>query len=222
MRILIAILLLFLMVCQVAEVKAQGKPRIVQFSGLIVTGDSSYGIPGVHIFIPKSGRGTTSNYVGYFSMATLEGDSVVIKAVGYKDKGFVIPTGVKDDKWSVIVYLTEDVMALPEVEIFPWPTERIFKEAFLSLKLPEQDMSNMNRNLNEQVMRRMMYNAEPDGAMNHNYYMTQQIYKQENRFSAPTLSLLNPFAWQKFIQSAKKGELKQPSKETPYDKEDDR
>jgi hypothetical protein len=222
MRILFSILFLLLVLCQASDLKAQGKPRIVQFSGLVVSGDSSYGIPGVHVFIPKSGRGSTTNYLGYFSMATLEGDSVLIKAVGYKDKSFVIPTDVKDDKWSLIVYLSEDVLSLPVVEIFPWPTEQIFKQAFLALKLPEQDMNNMNKNLNEQIMKRMMYNADADGAMNHHYYMNQQVSKQESKYFAPTISLLNPFAWSKFIQSVKNGDLKKPSKDTYYDKDDGR
>lgn len=222
MRFILPIFFLVCLIFQASHVKAQGKPRIVQFSGLVVSGDSSYGIPGVHVFIPKSGRGSTTNYLGYFSMPTLEGDSVLIKAVGYKDKGFIIPTGVKDDKWSLIVYLSEDVLNLPVVEIFPWPTEQIFKHAFLALKLPEQDMNNMNNNLNEQIMKRMMYNADADGAMNHHYYMNQQIAKQESKYFAPTISLLNPFAWSKFIESVKKGELKQPSKDTYYDKNDGR
>lgn len=222
MRILFYFIVIAIIVFQAAESKAQGMRKIVQFSGLIVAGDSSYGIPGVHVFIPNSGRGSTTNYVGYFSMATLEGDTVLIKAVGYKDKSFVIPFDVKDEKWSLIVYLSEDLLLLPEVEIFPWPTERIFKEAFLSLKLPEQDMSNMNSNLNEQVMRRMMYNGDADGKMNHSYYMNQQTVKQANRYQTPTISLLNPFAWSKFIESAKKGDLKQPSKDTEYYNKDDR
>jgi hypothetical protein len=218
LRVVVCILsLMFLGTFQ--EALGQGQPRIVQFSGLVVSGDSSYGIPSVLVYVPKSGRGTTSNYLGYFSMPVLEGDSVIVKAVGYAERSIKIPFAVKDDKWSLVIHLSEDTLTLPDIEVFPWPTEKIFKEAFLALKLPEQDMNNMNKNLNEQVMKRMMYNADADGSMNHHYYMNQQIYKQENRFFAPTISLLNPFAWQKFIESAKRGDLKQPSKDTEYDDE---
>ena len=199
---------------QVADLKAQGKPKIIQFSGLVVSGDSSYGIPSVSIYIPKSGRGTTSNFLGYFSMPTLEGDTVAIHAMGYKEKMFAIPKNIQDDKWSLIISLSEDTLSLPDIEVFPWPTEQIFKEAFLALKLPEQDMGNMNQNLNDQVMKRMMYNMGSDGNMNHKYYMNQQVNKQEQRFFAPTISLLNPFAWSKFIKSVKKGGLKEQWKES--------
>ena len=218
LRVVVCILsLMFIGTFQ--EVLGQGQPRIVQFSGLVVSGDSSYGIPSVLVYVPKSGRGTTSNYLGYFSMPVLEGDSVIVKAVGYAERSLKIPFGSKDDKWSLVIHLSEDTLTLPDIEVFPWPTEKIFKEAFLALKLPEQDMNNMNKNLNEQVMKRMMYNADADGSMNHHYYMNQQITKQENRFFAPTISLLNPFAWQKFIESAKRGDLKQQSKDTEYDDE---
>ncbi|HSZ72053.1 MAG TPA: carboxypeptidase-like regulatory domain-containing protein [Cytophagaceae bacterium] len=213
MRSLFLIVFTVFLVFQVADIKAQGKPKIIQFSGLVVSGDSSYGIPNVHIYIPKSGRGTTSNFLGYFSMPTLEGDTVAIRAIGYREKMFAVPSHLEDDKWSLIVSLSEDTLTLPDVEVLPWPTEKIFKEAFIALKLPEQEMSNMNKNLNDQVMKRMMYNMGADGYSNHRYYMDQQINKQNNRFFAPTISLLNPFAWRQFIQSVKKGELKKKSKD---------
>jgi hypothetical protein len=188
--------------------------KVVQFSGLVVGGDSLYGIPGVSIYVPKGGRGTFSSAVGYFSLPVLEGDSVVIKSLGYKEKNFIIPDNNKDNKLSVIVELLEDTLLLPAVEIFPWPTEQIFKEAFLSLKLPTTDIDNMHKNLNEQVMKRMMYNMDPDGNVNHKYYIQQQIERQEKYKSYyPTLNLINPFAWTKFIESLKKGEHKNNNEE---------
>ena len=214
MRNIFLIVFTLFLAFQVADLKAQGNPKIIQFSGLVVSGDSSYGIPSVQIYIPKSGRGTTSNFLGYFSMPTLEGDTVAIRAVGYKEKMFAIPKNILEDKWSLIISLSEDTLSLPDIEVLPWPTEQIFKQAFIALRLPEQDMSNMNENLNDQVMKRMMYNMGADGMMNHKYYMNQQVNKQESRFFAPTISLLNPFAWSKFIKSVKKGQLKEQWKES--------
>ncbi|MDB5274271.1 MAG: hypothetical protein JWO58_2638 [Chitinophagaceae bacterium] len=221
-RNIFLILLSLFLAFQVTDLKAQGKPKLIQFSGLVVAGDSSYGIPNVHIYIPRSGRGTTSNFLGYFSMPTLEGDTVAIKAVGYREKMFAIPRNLQEDKWSLIISLSEDTLSLPDVEVLPWPTEKIFKEAFIALKLPEQDMHNMNQNLNDQVMKRMMYNMGADGAANHNFYMNQQIIKQQNRFSVPTISLLNPFAWQKFIKSVKKGGMREQWRENDDGSDDKR
>jgi len=189
------------------NVQAQSPRKIIQFSGLIVSGDSAFGTPGVYVYVPKEGRGTMSNAIGYFSMAALTGDSIVIKSLGYKEKFFVIPY-TQEDKISVIIEILEDTLYMPIVEITPWPTERLFKEAFLALKLPDQHLINMNNNLNDQVLKRMMYNLGADGAANSRYYLQQQTMSVENQYFAPNLSLLNPFAWKNFIDGVKRGDLK--------------
>jgi len=186
---------------------AQSPRKIIQFSGLIVSGDSAYGTPGVYVFVPKEGRGTMSNAIGYFSMAALTGDSVVIKSIGYKEKNFIVPYTL-DDKVSVIIEILEDTLYMPIIEITPWPTERLFKEAFVALKLPEQQYTNMHNNLNEQVLKRMMYNTGADSYMNHRYYLQQQTMSVDNQYFSPTLSLTNPFAWKNFIDGVKRGDLK--------------
>lgn len=186
---------------------AQTPRKIIQFSGLIVSGDSAYGTPGVYVFVPKEGRGTMSNAIGYFSMPALTGDSMRIKAIGYKEKNFVIPYTL-EDKVSVIIEIFEDTLYMPIIEITPWPTERLFKEAFVSLKLDNTDVNNMNHNLNEQVLKRMMYNMGADATENHNYYMQQQVIRNDHQYFSPTLSLTNPFAWKSFIDGVKRGDLK--------------
>jgi hypothetical protein len=212
----IGIISAFLGLMCVINVQAQSPRKIIQFSGLIVSGDSAFGTPGVYVFVPKEGRGTISNAIGYFSMAALTGDSIVIKSIGYKEKFFVIPYTL-EDKISVIIEIMEDTLYMPIVEITPWPTERLFKEAFLALKLPEQDLKNMNHNLNDQVLKRMMYNLGADASMNSRYYLQQQTSSVSNKYFSPTLSLLNPFAWKSFIDGVKRGDLKKtyPNQVTP-------
>ena len=105
------------------------------------------------------------------------------------------------------------------MEIFPWPTEKIFKDAFLALEMPDEQRTAAERNLSDKVIKRMLYNLPDDGSLNHRYFMSQQIQTQNGRYYYPTLNLLNPFAWSKFIKSVKKGELKR-SNEKDYNKED--
>jgi hypothetical protein len=192
---------------------AQSPKKVIQVSGLVVGGDSAYGIPGVHIFVPKAGRGTITSHLGYFSLPTLVGDSVVIRSLGYKEKNFIVPYS-DNDNLSIIVQLSEDTTILPEVSVFPWPTEQIFKEAFLALQLPEADMDAMHKNLNEQVMKRMMYNESPDGLLVHKYFMEQQIQNTDTKFFSKYpgyMNLTNPFAWASFIRQVKAGGLKTKS-----------
>ena len=98
------------------EVKAQGDPEVIQMSGIIVDGDSSYGVPGVHVWIPSAGVGTVSNQVGLFALPTMVGDTVIFSAVGYKKQKFIVPQK-KDKGFTVLIDLQTDTTFLPVVEI---------------------------------------------------------------------------------------------------------
>jgi len=181
--------------------------RIVQVSGLVVNGDEQMGVPGVNIFIPKAGRGTNTNLYGYFSIATLAGDSAIVSATGFKKQFYLIPDDGRQNI-SVIIYLKADTLLLPEIEIFPYPTEELFKQAVLSLRLPEEELMNMRKNLDPVVLNTFRYNARMSSNENYKTYMNQEILRQETRYNAPSLQLLNPFAWNRFIKSVRRGDLK--------------
>jgi hypothetical protein len=187
---------------------AQGDPEVMQMSGIIVDGDSSFGVPGVHVYIPSAGMGTVSNQVGLFALPTMAGDTVIFSAVGYKKQRLIVPA--KNEKgFTVLIDLKTDTTFLPMVEVFPYPTEELFKEAFLALEMPkDQRQENMERNLNQQALNRMSAALPMDGGSNHRYYMNQQSNAISNQFFSPTFSLLNPFAWGEFIKSVKRGDLK--------------
>jgi hypothetical protein len=195
-------------------------PKIIQLSGLIVGGDSLYGIPGVYIYVPKAGRGTTSDHFGYFSLPVLIGDTVLIKALGYRPKNYIVPE--IEEKLSVVIEMTEDTTFLPLVEVFPWPTEKIFKEAFLALELPNRERSNAEKNLSSKTITRMLYNLPDDGSMNHRYFLMLQGQAQSKSHLFPTLSLIDPFAWSRFIKSTKKGGLKHREEKDYYEEDDDK
>lgn len=201
--------ILFFFLAPLYESAAQGGGSpVIQFSGIIVGEDSTSGVPGVHIYVPKAGRGTTSNQYGYFSMPVLKGDSVVISTIGYGRQHYIVP-GDKGESITVVVELTADTTYLPTVEIFPYPTEELFKEAILALELPEQ-IDKGSPNMGEDVLARMFRDLPMDGSMNHSYYMNQQFHQMHNRFSNPYYNnpLLNPLNWAKFIKSIKNGDLK--------------
>ncbi len=190
---------------------AQGEKNSILLSGIVVDGDSSFGVPGVHIYIPKAG-GTTSNHIGFFQIPTQIGDTVVIRALGYKLQQLVVPD--RDDLgFSVIIDLKTDTTMLPLIEVYPYPTKELFKEAFLALQLPSQDIENMEKNLNQESLTWMSQNMAMDGSINHRFYMNQYISSSTGNSFAPSFSILNPFAWARFIRSIKKGDLKK--KEEP-------
>lgn len=177
---------------------------VIQLSGVVVVRDSTMGIPGVHVYVPKNRRGTSANHFGYFSFPVLEGDSVVFSAVGFHKKSFIVPK-LDDDKLTIIMPLYEDTTYLEEVEILPYPTEELFKEAILAMRLPNQeDLNNMNQNLDPAVMAEMVRNMPMDGSMNHRYFTQMQAQYWNDNTTMRSNPLLNPFAWAQFFKSLKR------------------
>ena len=189
----------------ISEVIAQKLDRdVIQFSGVVTTIDTTSGILGAHVYVPKEGRGTTTNYFGYFSFPVLEGDSVVISAVGFQKASFIIPV-IEKDSYSVIVTMLEDTTYLPELEVLPFPTEEMFKEAVLAYRLPNQDdINNMDSNLDPAILSEMYRNMGMDGSMNHRYFTQQQAIYLHDAYGPRYNPLLNPFAWAEFFKSFKK------------------
>jgi hypothetical protein len=178
--------------------------KVIQFSGVVSTADTLAGILGAHVYVPKGGRGTTTNYYGYFSFPVLEGDSVIISVVGFRKSSLIIPKQ-EGDSYTTIIPLEEDTTYLPEVEVLLFPTEEIFKEAVLAYKLPGQgDLNNMDSNLDPMTLAEMARVMPMDGSMNHKYFMNQKAEYLFDAYGPRTNQLLNPFAWSQFFKSLKK------------------
>ena len=187
------------------SLSAQNEQKdVIQFSGVVTTQDTLSGIIGAHIYVPKGGRGTTANYYGYFSFPVLEGDSVVISVVGFEKRNIIIPYQ-EGDSYSMIIAMAEDTTYLPELEILPFPTEEMFKEAVLAYRLPNQDdLRNMDSNLDPITLAEMARLMPMDGSMNHRYFTQQQAIYLHDAYGPRPNPLLNPFAWAEFFKSFKK------------------
>ena len=193
--------------------QAQGRRKVVQFTGIVASGDSLLGVPGATVYVPKAGRGTATNAYGYFSLAVLTGDSIVIRSLGYRNEVVVIPADYQRQSYSIIVNLREDATMLAEVRVFPYSTEKEFKRAFLALKLPTERGSAVAANLNSQLMQRIFNTLPMSPTANYRQTMERQGYDYERRMgTAPSWRannpLLNPFSWLKLIQQVKSGEFK--------------
>ena len=192
--------LFFLLAGLVFTSNAQEK-KVLQLSGIILGADSTSGLPGVHVYVPKRQDGTTSNYLGFFSLPVLVGDSVVFSAIGYKRQSYIVPD--EDRQVTVVVEMTTDTTYLKSVTIMPFPTEEIFKEAILALNLPDEEELDEDF-LNQELLALMMRTSPIDARTNYKYYMDQVIYNQQYRYGPRPNPFLNPFNWAKFIRSLKK------------------
>ena len=181
---------------------SQSKKRVIQLSGIILSEDSVSGLPGVHIYVPKAGRGTTSNRTGYFSMPVLEGDSVVISSVGYVRRSYIVPKSASE-YITIIVEMVQDITYLQEVEIMPFPTEEVFKEAVLALNIP-MDNGVDPKAMNAELLALMLRTTPMDGQANYRYYMDQYPGNINDRFQPRVNPFLNPFNWARFFRDLKK------------------
>lgn len=204
MRIFGKYLLLLIVVVGLTTISAdaQSQKRIIQLSGIVIGPDSASGpIPGVHIYVPKAGRGTTTLRTGFFSMPVLVGDSVVISAVGYVKQHYIVPD-YHSDFVTLVIEMVEDVTYLQEVTIMPFPTEEVFKQAVLALNIP-LDNGVDPRQMNAELMALMVRTTPMDANQNYKYYMDQYAGTITERFQPRTNPFLNPFNWGRFFRDLK-------------------
>lgn len=212
-RLKIALFSLLLAICLVASympASAQNKKRIIQLSGVVLGQDSVSGLSGVHIYVPKAGRGTTTNSIGFFSMPVLVGDSIIVSSVGYARQFYIVPDH-PSEFLTVVFELNEDVTYLSEVTASAFPTEEVFKEAVLALNLPADNQIDQ-KNLNAELLALILKTTPMDGPMNQRYYLNQWASHTNDRFMPVTNPFLNPFNWVKFFNSLKQDKDKKKKK----------
>jgi hypothetical protein len=209
MAVVFVVCLLVMLLGVIVPGEAQQKKRVIQLSGVVLEEDSVSGspVPGVHIYVPKAGRGTTTNGMGFFSMPVLEGDEIVISAVGYDRQNVTVQPDWPEYQ-TIIVTLTQDTTFLPEVVIFPFPTEEVFKQAVLAMNMPLDNSGIDKRNFNEELLALMVKTTPMDGYQNQRYYLDQWANSANNRFQPVTNPFLNVFNWAKFFSSLKQNNKK--------------
>ena len=202
-----ALLAAFLGLIGASEINAQRQKRVIQLSGIVLDQDSLETLPGVHVYVPKAGRGTPTNSVGFFTMPVLVGDSVVFSSIGYQRQHTIIKED-SPDFLTVIVEMTKDVTYLRDVVITPFPTEEVFKQAVLALNIPLDEKSIDKNNLNAELLALMARTAPMDANLNYKYYMDQTIQGYSSKFQPPINPFLNPFNWARFFRDLKRNKKK--------------
>ncbi|MDP6909527.1 MAG: carboxypeptidase-like regulatory domain-containing protein [Flavobacteriales bacterium] len=188
------------------------KDDLLQFSGVLLTRDSLEAVPFANIIIKDSNRGTISDYFGYYSFVAQPGDTIIFSYIGFKDAIFVIPDSLNRKQYSLIQMMDMDTIVLQEAIIYPWPTKEQFRQAFLDLRLPEDDKQRAERNLARAEMKERMENMQMDGSENFTYAMQQHGAQLYYAGQLPPNNLLNPIAWMKFIKAWKNGDFKRKKK----------
>ncbi|QCR25110.1 carboxypeptidase-like regulatory domain-containing protein [Pontibacter sp. SGAir0037] len=187
------------------EAAAQGEKRAVQLSGFVAVGDSLYGVAGVSVYVPNTNRGAQTNEYGFFSVPVLTGDSVIFRAIGYKTQYLIIPKNFGSQSYSVIMQMQEDPAELPMVDVFPWATERDFKQAFLAVRLPDEGRSIASRNLDPDRLSALFMSTPMDGGGNFSTWNMQNVRATEQKYMFPTV---NPQSLIQLMNMLKNGDFK--------------
>jgi hypothetical protein len=182
--------------------------NLIQFSGVVLDQDSLTPIPYVAVMIKGTNRGTKTDYYGFFNLVVNPGDEIEFLSLVHKTRSYKIADSLKQTYYYAIQVLTKDTVHLDEVTVMPWPSKEDFKRAFLSLDLNDTDYDRADKNLAREEMTVLERNAYASPTENYKYMMQNIYTKVYTTGQSPSISLLNPVAWARFIKEWRDGKYK--------------
>ncbi|MCK5846115.1 MAG: carboxypeptidase-like regulatory domain-containing protein [Bacteroidales bacterium] len=182
--------------------------RIIQFSGVVITGDSLKPVPFVNIMIKGTSLGTVGNIYGFFSFAAYTGDTILFSSVGYKTSNYYIPDTLSSSRYTLFQMMENDTLLLTMSVIYPWADIEALEYAIVQHRVPENDYDRAMKNLNREEMKERGKFMPMDGAMNYRYQMHQRVNQNYWNGGYMPNQWLNPFAWAQFFKAWKEGKFK--------------
>jgi len=180
--------------------------KLIQLNGRVIN-EMLEPLPFSHILIMNSYRGAITNSNGRYTLVVEVGDTVLFSAAGYKRKYLRMPGTVIKPFLQLDVQLEIDTLVIDAVEVYPWKSYEEFKEAFVNLKLPTDDMERARRNI-ALIRTQIIMDYEPDAYANFQNIMEQQYRQTYSQNMNQSWQILNPFAWAKFFEALKRGDYK--------------
>jgi hypothetical protein len=205
------ICLLIICIALDADLFAQSAPlrKVVQFSGVVVSGDSLQPVAYTNITVKNTFRGTMSDYYGFYSFVAQVHDTIEFSAVGFKRAQYVIPADLNETRYSIIQVLNRDTVELGTTVIYAWPTREQIYNYFLTAPVPDDDLERARRNLAQEKIGDLAATMPMDANMNYRNSTLNYNTRLYNAAQIPMNNLLNPIAWAKFVDAWKKGDFKQ-------------
>lgn len=183
--------------------------RLIQLSGVVVSSDSLEQLPYTTIFDKTVGRGTLSDYFGFFSIVVQPGDTILFRYYGHKESSFIVPDTLKDNRYSIIHMMHNDptIQLLPNVTVYPWPSKSDFARAFVEMDPTDDALRRAQKQLSGESLAFIASKVGSDASISYGYAMNQQNTRLYTMGQSPVNNLMNPFAWASFIQAWKSGKL---------------
>ncbi len=183
--------------------------RLIQYSGIVVSTDSaSTPVPFATIYNRAIKLGTVANYQGFFSFAAGVGDTIEVTSIGYNVGITVVPDIPENQSYTAIIFLHQEIKLLPEARIYPWFSKQQFRDAFVHLNIPDDDLERARKNLNAEKLRELgetIVDANLNARQTLNTYSYTYYYQGQFQPQA----ILSPSAWMQFFNALKSGAFKQ-------------
>jgi hypothetical protein len=201
------LVILFLLIASAGFAQEKETP-LVQFSGIVITADSTSNaiIPYASIvnLTHKDRQPNISNYEGYFSFVANEQDSIRFTCVGYYPVTIVIPANRPNKSFTLKVAMRQQIFNLPAFRVFPWATVDEFKKDFLTMKIADDDLAIVMKNLTRSTRQATQRGLPRDGSES----IAQEMHDKVSNSHSMTNPLLNPFAWGALIKQISAGDKK--------------
>ena len=187
------------------SIKDSTEEVVIQVSGLVVTGDSLTPLPFATVYRSRDARGTMTDENGFFSLPTLEGDTLQFSSTGYVTRHAVINEGGDKNRISIVQAMSRDTVMISDAFIYPWPSRERFRQEFLALGLQNGDLS-LSQGVDPFDVYDRLINVGMDGQAASTEVLRQMSLEMHYGGIQPT-NILNPVAWARFIQALKNGDL---------------
>ncbi len=204
----ISLMLLALMLAHPGLGQDRSSRRVIQFTGLLLTGDSLKPLPYASVWVKNTARGTTTDHYGFFSIPVYEHDTLRFSSVGYNDVYYAVPDTLTKPRYSAVQMMTRDTIHLAETVIYPWPTRQQFRKAFIHADVPSDDYDRAMRNLAHSEMRERFEQMPMTASMNFRAHVQQHADNMYYAGQSPPIRLFNPFAWAEFIEAWRDGRFR--------------
>lgn len=192
-----------------SQEKLRSKDELfIQLSGVVLSSDSLQQIPFVSVLNKSTNRGMVSDYYGFFSLVVHPNDTLFFKSSGFKLSSFIVPDTLNQNRYSIIHMLQHDVLDLPVVNVYPWPSVEDFARAFISMKPYDDALRRAQEQLSGKSLAFIAASIENDASMTYSWQRNQNYSKLYSMGQIPANNLLNPYSWSKFLNDWKSGKLK--------------
>ncbi|MDX9812984.1 MAG: hypothetical protein RBU28_11400 [Bacteroidales bacterium] len=197
-----------LLLAPVSFAAGQNSERLIQVTGLI-TDDQAVPVENCAVISVKLRKAGISSKSGIYSVTGRPGDTIIFRALGFRQGMSVIPSSFDGRFITADIRLEPDTIMIDEVVILPWKNYHEFITEMTEERPQDPLIVNMNENLASiyaSASNEAGYTITPEAGFK--YAMEQNFSALSTRNQYPFNNLLNPLAWAKFFSEVKNGLLK--------------